>query len=129
MQINLQNSGPYTFAIAFLGDENYDGSFEVLKITVNKQKASLSASSQTYKASAKTKTLTATYKTKAGKAIVGKTVKFTVNGKTYSAKTDSSGVAKVNVSLTKAGSYTVEVKAPATNTYAEVTKKVTLKLT
>ncbi|WP_407462759.1 hypothetical protein [Methanobrevibacter sp.] len=129
LQINLQNSGPYTFAIAFLGDENYDGSFEVLKITVNKQKASLSASSQTYKASAKTKTLAATYKTKAGKAIVGKTVKFTVNGKTYSAKTDSSGVAKVNVSLTKAGSYTVEVKAPATNTYAEVTKKVTLKLT
>ena len=129
LQINLQNSGPYTFAIAFLGDENYDGSFEVLKITVNKQKASLSASSQTYKASAKTKTLTATYKTKAGKAIVGKTVKFTVNGKTYSAKTDSSGVAKVNVSLIKAGSYTVEVKAPATNTYAEVTKKVTLKLT
>lgn len=129
LQINLQNSGPYTFAIAFLGDENYEGAFEVLKITVNKQKASLSASSKTYKASAKTKTLAASYKTKAGKAIVGKTVKFTVSGKTYSAKTDSKGTAKVNVSLTKAGSYTVEVKAPATNTYAEVSKKITLKLT
>ena len=38
-------------------------------------------------------------------------------------------MAKVNVSLTKAGSYTVTVTAPATNTYAETTKKVTLKLT
>jgi hypothetical protein len=73
--------------------------------------------------------LTATYKTKAGKPIVGKTIKFTVNGKTYSAKTDESGVAKVNVSLTKAGSYSVEVKATETNTYAEQTKTITLKLT
>uniref|UniRef100_UPI00388D322C Ig-like domain repeat protein n=1 Tax=Methanobrevibacter sp. TaxID=66852 RepID=UPI00388D322C len=129
LQINLQNSGPYTFAITFLGDDNYEGSFEVVKIDVNKQKAQLTASGATYKASAKTKTLSATYKTKAGKAIVGKTVKFTVNGKTYSAKTDSKGVAKVNVSLTKAGSYTVKITAPATNTYAEVNKTVTLKLT
>ena len=129
LQINLQNSGTYTFAISFLGDDNYEGSFEVVKIDVNKQKATLTASGATYKASASTKTLSATYKTKAGKAIVGKTIKFTVNGKTYSAKTDSKGVAKVNVSLTKAGSYTVKITAPATNTYAEVNKTVTLKLT
>ena len=129
LQINLQNAGVYTFAISFLGDENYEGAFEVAKITVNRQKANLTASGATYKASAATKTLTATYKTKAGKAIVGKTVKFTVNGKTYSAKTDDKGVAKVNVSLTKAGSYSVEVKATETNTYAEIIKTVTLKLT
>ena len=129
LQINLQNSGPYTFAISFLGDDNYEGCFEVVKIDVSKQKAQLTASGATYKASASTKTLSATYKTKAGKAIVGKTIKFTVNGKTYSAKTDSSGVAKVNVSLTKAGSYSVEVKAVETNTYAEQTKTITLKLT
>ena len=129
LQINLQNSGPYTFAISFLGDENYEGCFEVVKIDVNKQKAQLTSASKTYKASAATKTLTATYKTKAGKPIVGKTIKFTVNGKTYSAKTDESGVAKVNVSLTKAGSYSVEVKATETNTYAENIKTITLKLT
>ena len=129
LQINLQNAGTYTFAISFLGDENYEGAFEVAKIIVNRQKANLTASGATYKASAATKTLSATYKTKAGKAIVGKTIKFTINGKTYSAKTDSKGVAKVNVSLTKAGSYSVEVKAVQTNTYAEVTKTVTLKLT
>ena len=33
----------------------------------------------------------------AGKPIVGKTIKFTVNGKTYSAKTDANGVAKIKV--------------------------------
>ena len=129
LQINLQNAGTYTFAISFLGDENYEGAFEVAKITVNRQKANLTASGATYKATAATKTLTATYKTKAGNAIVGKTVKFIVNGKTYSAKTDSNGVAKVNVSLNTKGTYSVTVTAPNTNTYAEVNKTVTLKLT
>ena len=73
--------------------------------------------------------MTATLKTKAGNPIVGRTVKFTVNGKTYSAKTDESGVAKVNVSLNKAGSYSVLVASNEYNTYASVNKTITLKLT
>ncbi|OWT32463.1 hypothetical protein BGI41_07535, partial [Methanobrevibacter sp. 87.7] len=35
LQINLAWSGIYTFAIAFLGDDNYKGSFVVNKITIN----------------------------------------------------------------------------------------------
>ncbi len=31
LQINLKNAGTYTFAIAFLGDDEYNGSFEVSK--------------------------------------------------------------------------------------------------
>ncbi len=129
LQINLQKAGDYTFAISYLGDNNYEGAFEVVKITVNKQKASMTASGATYKASAKTKTLTATLKDVAGNPMPEKKVTFTVNGKTYSAITDSKGVAKVNVSLTKAGSYSVEVKFAGTATYEALTRKVTLKLT
>ena len=129
LQINLQSSGTYTFAIHFDGDENYTGAFEVAKIVVNKQKPKMTASSVTYKASASTKTLTATLKTKAGNPIVGRTVKFTVNNKTYSAKTDENGVAKVNVSLNKAGSYSVLIASNEYNTYASVNKTITLKLT
>ena len=62
LQINLKAEGKYTFAIAFLGDDNYTGSFEVALITVEVQKAKLTTASKTYKASAKTKQLSATFK-------------------------------------------------------------------
>ena len=122
-------SGRYTFAVSFLGDDNYNASFAVALCTVNKQTPKLTTSSKTYKASAKTKTLSATLKTKAGNPLKGKTIKFTVNGKTYSATTNSKGVASVKVSLSKKGSYSFTVKYAGDSTYASVSKKATLKLT
>ena len=41
---------------------------------------------------------------------VGKTVKITINGKTYSKKTDSNGIVSLSVSSFKKGIYTVEYK-------------------
>ena len=75
-----------------------------------------------------TKTLTATFKTKAGHALKGKTIKFTVNGKTYTAKTNSKGVATVKVSLSKKGTYKFTAKYAGDNTYAAISKKATLKI-
>ena len=127
LQINLKNAGTYTFAIAFLGDDEYNGSFEVSKITVKKQTPKFTTSSKTYKATAKTKALTATFKTVKGTPISGKLVKFTVNGKTYSAKTDENGVATVNVSLNKKGTYSFTAKFAGDNRFAAISK--TAKLT
>ena len=129
LQINLQNAGIYTFAISFLGDENYNGSFAVAKITVNKQKGSLTVPNKSYKASAKTKTLTATFKSASGKVVADKKVSFTVNGKTYSGTTNAKGVATVKVSLNKKGTYKVTAKFAGTNMYTAITKtaKLTIK--
>ena len=127
LQINLKNAGTYTFAIAFLGDDEYNGSFVVSKIVVKKQTPKFTTSSKTYKATAKTKALTATFKTVKGTPISGKLVKFTVNGKTYSAKTDENGVATVNVSLNKKGTYSFTAKFAGDNTFAAINK--TAKLT
>ena len=129
LQINLKNAGTYTFAVAFLGDENYNGSFIVAKIVVNKQKGSLTVPNKSYSTSAKTKTLTATFKSASGKVVKGKKVTFTVNGKTYSATTDAKGVAKVNVSLNKKGTYSFTAKFAGNNMYAAITKtaKLTIK--
>ena len=127
LQINLKNVGTYTFAIAFLGDDEYNGSFVVSKIVVKKQTPKFTTSSKTYKATAKTKSLTATFKTANGVAISGKVVKFTVNGKTYSAKTNANGVATVNVSLNKKGTYSFTAKFAGDNTFAAINK--TAKLT
>lgn len=118
LQINLKNAGTYTFAIAFLGDDDYNGSFIVSKIVVKKQTPKLSTSSKTYKASAKSKTLTATIKTAKGNAISGKTIKFIINGKTYTAKTNKKGIAKVKVKLPKKKTYRFTVKFAGDNCYS-----------
>ena len=129
LQINLKNAGTYTFAVAFLGDDDYNGSFIVAKIVVKKQKGSLTVPSKSYAASAKTKTLTATFKSASGKPVANKKVTFTVNGKTYTATTDAKGVAKVNVSLSKKGTYSFTAKFAGNNMYAAISKtaKLTIK--
>ena len=129
MQINLEREGIYTFAIAFLGDEEYNGTFAVAKITVSKQKGSLTVPNKSYAASAKTKTLTATFKSAAGNVVAGKKVTFTVNGKTYSATTNAKGVATVNVSLSKKGTYSFTAKFAGDGAYKAITKsaKLTIK--
>jgi protocatechuate 3,4-dioxygenase beta subunit len=129
LQINLGTVNWYTFAICFLGDENYTSAFEIAKITVEPQTPKLTVPNKSYSASAKTKTLTATFKSSRGNPVSGRKVTFTVNGKTYSATTDSSGVAKANVSLTTKGTYTVTTKFAGDTTYGAVTKTSTLKLT
>ena len=128
LQINLGYKGAYTFAICFLGDDNHNASFAVAKITVATQTPTLSVPNKSYKASAKTKALTATFKTVKGTAIANKQISFTVDGKTYKAKTNANGVATVNVSITKKGSYAVTAKYAGDSTYSAVTKKATLKI-
>ena len=127
LQINLKNAGTYTFAVSFLGDDDYNGSFIVAKIVVNKQKGSLTVPAKTYKASAATKSLTATFKTASGKVVANKKITFTVNGKTYTATTNAKGVATVKVSLNTKGTYSFTAKFAGDNTYAAISK--TAKLT
>ena len=129
LQINLGYKGQYTFAICYLGDDDYNASFKVCKINVDAQKASLTVPNKSYSASAKTKALTATFKSAKGNLIAGKKVSFVVNGKTYSAKTNDKGVATVNVSLNKKGTYNFTVKYAGDSTIAPISKtaKLTIK--
>ena len=129
LQINLKNAGTYTFAVAYLGDDDYNGSFIVAKIVVKKQKGSLTVPAKSYKASAKTKTLTATFKNAKKHPVKGKKITFTVNGKTYSATTNAKGVATVKVSLSKKGTYKFTAKFAGNNMYAAISKtgKLTIK--
>ena len=95
---------------------------------MKKQTPKLTTANKSYKATAKTKTLTATFKTANGKAVSGKKITFTVNGKTYTATTDAKGIAKVNVSLNKKGTYSFTAKYAGDNTFATITKKAKLTL-
>ena len=127
LQINLKYAGTYTFAVAYLGDDEYNGSFIVAKIVVSKQTGSLTVPNKSYKASTSSKTLTATFKSASGKVVKGKKITFTVNGKTYTATTNDKGVATVKVSLNKKGTYSFTAKFAGNNMYEAISK--TAKLT
>ena len=129
LQINLGYKGVYTFAICFLGNDKYNASFVVAKITVGTQKPSLTLPNKSYAASAKTKTLTATFKTAKGNPIADKWITFTLNGKTYKGKTNAQGVASVNVSLNSKGTYSFVAKFAGDSTYTAINKtaKLTIK--
>ncbi|MGN1363468.1 MAG: hypothetical protein ACI4VU_07185 [Methanobrevibacter sp.] len=122
LQINLAWAGVYTFAMAFLTDDDYIGDFEVAKITINKKATVLSVPSKTYRANAKTKTLTVNLK---GLSVngnsyvpgVSKTIKLTVAGKTYIAKTNSKGIANIKVSIAKKGTYVVTTRFDGDGTF------------
>ncbi len=127
-QINLGVKGTYTFALCFLGDDEYNASFSVAKITVNPEPVKLTTAKKTYKASAKTKTLTATFQTSRGTAISGKKITFTVNGKSYTATTNAKGIATVKVSLSSKRTYSFTAKFAGDERYKATTVKSTVKI-
>ncbi len=104
LQVNLVSLGGYTFAISFLGDEEYNASFAVAKITVTKNNGSITVSPTTIPKSLATY-LRLALKTASGVSVSGQTVYLKVNGKTYSAKTDSEGIATVRISISSKGSF------------------------
>ena len=104
-----------------LGDDNYKGSFALALITVNLQSPKLTAS-------AKTKSISATFKTANGNAVKGKQISFTVNGKTYTAKTNSNGVATVKISLNKKGTYSAVAKFAGDTSFKATSTKFNVKI-
>ena len=104
--------GKYTVVVSC------DGKSTSNKITI---KQVLKAKSATKKKSKKIK-YSASLKTSNGKAIVGKVIKFKINGKTYMAKTNKKGKATVQFKKLKVGKYKITV------TYLKTSIKTKLKV-
>ncbi|WP_298522585.1 hypothetical protein [uncultured Methanobrevibacter sp.] len=131
LQVNLATANVYTCAISFKGDESYlASSLAVTKLTVSKKKTIITSSAKTFKVKAKTKSFSVTLKTVKnafdGKTYLykGKKLTLTVNGKTYTAKTDAKGIAKFSLKITKKGKYTAKIKFAGDSTYKASSKSV-----
>ena len=122
ININYANAGTYYYTLSFLGDNDYKASLKAVKVTVNKQATKAIFAKKTFKVKA-TKKLNFTLKDAKGKAIKGKKITFTVNKKTYTAKTNAKGIATVKVKITKKGKYTAVAKFAGDSTYKAISKK------
>ena len=122
LQINIATAGTYSFKISFAGDEKFSASSKTVKVYVKKQTLKLTVPKKTYRLRNKKKYLTATLKNSKGKAIKNKKITFTINGKKYTAKTNSKGVAKVKVSLSKRKTYKFTAKFAGDKSYKAVSK-------
>ena len=99
-------------------------------MTVKKATPKLTANAKSFKKSVKTKKYTVTLKTNSNKVMKNTKVTLKVNGKTYSAKTNSKGQATFKITkLTKKGKYTAVVKYAGSKYYnaKTVNPKITVK--
>jgi hypothetical protein len=122
IQINLAKKGTYTIVTCFLGDDKYNASFMSSKIKVNPSSAKVKVSNKKFKLKAN-KTLTAKFLSPKGKAVKGKKISFRINGKIYTAKTNSKGIAAVKVKLNKRKTYKFTAKFAGDNTFKSISVK------
>lgn len=119
----------YTATITFGGNKKYDKSTATVKVTVKKATPKITAKAKTFKKSVKTKKYTITLKTNQNKVMKNTKVTIKVNKKTYSAKTNSKGVATFKITkLTKKGTFKSIITYKGDKYYNKVTKIVNIKV-
>lgn len=113
----------YTATITYKNDAT-----TTAKIVVKKATPKMTASAKTYKVKA-TKKYTVTLKDNQNKVMKNTKVTLQVNGKTYSAKTNTKGIATFTLKLTKKGKFTATVKYAGSKYYnaKTVKPKITVK--
>lgn len=115
----------YTATITSAAFGNYLKTTATSKITVKKATLKITAKAKTFRKSVKTKKYTITLKTNKNKAMKKTKVVLKVNGKTYSAKTNSKGKATFKITkLAKKGKFTASVTYKGSSYYNKLTKKV-----
>ncbi len=131
VKIPIQTLTPktYTAKITFAEDPKYTQSSLNVQITVKKANAKITAKNVNFKANTKIKKYTITLKNNVNKGINKAKLSLKINGKTYTATTNSKGQATFKITkLTKKGSYTGLITYPANQYYNKLTKKIIAKV-
>jgi len=120
LSVKYSSAGTHYVTVSFAGDDDYKSSIGSSKIVVSKKSTTLKAPKATLKVK-KAKKISITLKSN-GKAIANKKITLKVNGKTFSAKTNSKGVASIKVKVTKKGSFKYTAKFAGDCAYKAVSK-------
>lgn len=118
----------YKLTVSFEGDSNYNSVSKVATLKIIKEKTKLKVPKKTYKKSSKSKKVYITLKSASGKALSKKKVTFKLNGKKYSARTNSKGKATVKVKLSAKKTYKFTVKFAGDSKFSPVSKKASIKI-
>lgn len=130
LQINLQYPGVYTFAISFLSDDKYYGSFAVSKITINKHNIpSKIISSNLVKVYNTNTKYTATLLNSLNQPLKKQKIVFTLNSKKYTVITDNNGQASINIKNLKPKEYNIKIAYNGNSIYksSSINRKITVK--
>lgn len=128
-------NGGYSYTIIYSGDGKYSSFSKNGSVIINKQttpakpatKITLALKKVKVKKSAKKLIIKATLKVN-GKAVKCKVIKFKFNKKSYKAKTNAKGVAKITVKKAFLKKLKAGKKVKYQATYGKITKKVTVKV-
>jgi hypothetical protein len=121
-------TGSYAIAVAFAGDTSYGAATKSATLVV-RVATKVTYTGPTVAAKGAVITLSATLKTAAGTALSGKTVTFKLNGKTFTATTNASGVASTATTApTTAASYAISIAFAGDTTYAKASASATLQV-
>ena len=129
VKVTLNAVKTYDISVKFNGGEYFFASTGNGKITVTKGTSSLTSPTKTYTVTTASKTITATLKDGSGKIIANKKVTATVNGKTYTATTNSKGVATFKLTLKSVKTFTVSLKFAGDSYYTASSKSIKVKVT
>ena len=121
IKINLAKEKTYPVTIAFEDDESYTNSSAKANVVVKKESTSI-ASSDAAMCPNLGEYYSITLKDSASKVIANQKVTFTVNGKTYTATTNSKGQAKVYLKFTTEKTYKITIKFNGNNRYKDSSK-------
>ena len=110
-------AGTQSVTIRFAGDRCYQETAITKTIKVVRESSKMTVPETSYKTT-DAKQVTATLKSKSENPIYGAKVTITVDGKTYSATTDSNGIAKFNIDINKLGIFDIVAKFDDSRFYA-----------
>ena len=118
--VKYASSANHYVTVAFAGDDGYKSSIKSGKIVVSKKSSALTAPKATLKVK-KSKKISVTLKSN-GNAIPNKKITIRVNGKTFSTKTNSKGVASIKVKIAKKGTFKYVARFAGDDAYNAASK-------
>lgn len=116
----------YPLSLTFSGDGRYIKSTSSANVVVKKASPAITAAQKNFEPTTKTKKYSITLKAN-NKVMKSAKVSIKVNGKTYTATTNTNGVATFKLTkLTKKGTFKATITYAATKNYNKATKQVTI---